>query len=1087
MTLKHQPTPHDVGLAPVTRRLIPGISASLFLAALMACGSGGGSSSTPAPTPAPTISTQPADTTVVVGSTASFSVVATGSPTFQWSKGGTAVSTATSASYTTPATVVADDNTVYAVKATNAGGTATSTNATLHVNYVNITTQPANVSVNVGQPASFTVVAAGSGTLTYQWQQGGTNVAGATTATYQVAAVAASDAGIYTCVVTSSLGTTTTTATTTAKTLTVITPAPVITTQPADTTVVAGNTATFSVVATGAASYQWYKGLLPATGTGNNTATYSVPSAIGANDGEAYSVAVTNTGGATTSSTATLHVNYVSITTQPAAATLAAGQPLNLTVGTPTHGAGSTLSYQWSKGSTHVGTNAASLTLPSLATTDAGDYTCAITSTLNGTTTSTTSNAATINVVALPTITAQPIGGTFFPGDQLNLAVTATFTGNDTYVWKKNGTVIPGATLKTYTIPSLVAGDAGDYMCVVTNTLTSVSASLNTATATVVVQLSPAITSQPVNRTVMEGQTATFSITAKGVGTLTYQWFKGTTPVGTNSASYTTPAAALSDDGSTYSCVVSNGTTPNATSTSATLTVTPMVPSFNASRTTITKGEGIIFTYLYSAGATAAVMTDGTTPVNVLGTTHTTVYPTSNGTYTLNVTVGGVTTPTLIPVTVKTYTPHWFYVVNKDSNDIYQYPVNAASPITTSMGISTYDDGSSVAANALIGEAVGSPVPAGNGAIHIATTPDEKYLYVANNTDGTISAYTADATTGVLAPITGTLTSSTFTLPTGFTAPYCSVSNPTGSRLYVGCTEGIAVFTIDATTGALTAASAQVQQVIPGGRGQGDIVIHPSGKYLFATDSVHSVIKPYAIDATTGALSAAGTDGSPKYVTGVNNSLNPTTIYNPTSLVLDRAGTMLFTRSTDFNWSWADAGTSTNAAIDIYLVDPFTGALTHKSTNEGAPDPTYLAYLVCGQVDGYHGLAFSALPGVDNLYNAFQSDMTMWSAFWSAWAVDMNSANTSTYGTITGYFPDANYAPTVRGATSQMIMSANGSAIVRDRSGVVFAVTCNFEGFMFAYGSDASGNQAYMGSTNGEVTRATGTTPVHGVFTGSLQ
>ncbi|GLH74544.1 hypothetical protein GETHLI_30460 [Geothrix limicola] len=1091
MTPKPPSMLYDIGWRPLTTRLLTGTGTGLVLAALAACG-GGGSKPAPPP-PAPTITSQPADATVVVGNPATFSVVATGSPTYQWTKGGTAISSnGTSATYTTAATAVTDNNAVFAVTVTNAGGAVTSTNATLHVNYVSITTQPVDASVTVGQPASFTVAASGSGTLTYQWQKAGSAINGATNATFPLTSASASDSGSYTCVVTSTLGTTTTSATTTPKTLTVITPAPAITTQPADRTVVAGNAATFSVVASNAASYQWFKGNTPAQEASATSATYTTDPTIASNDGTAIHVDVTNVGGTTSSSVATLHVNYVAIApaSQPANATIAATQPLNLSVGTPTHATGSTLSYQWNKGATAVGTNAPTFTLPSLATTDAGSYTCTITSSLNGTTATTTSNPAEITVVGLPIITAQPVGGTFFPGDQLNLGVTATFTGSESYQWKKNGTAIPGATLKTYTVLSLAAGDAGDYTCDVTNTLTSVPATVTTSVATVVVQLSPGITAQPVNRSVMEGQTATFNVTAKGPGTLSYQWYKGNAPVGGNSASYTTPAVALADDGSSYTCVVSNGTQPNATSAAATLTVTPLVPTFNASRTAITNGEGVTFTYTFSAGATAAVITDGTTPVNVLGTTSSTVfpdlttYPTGHITYTLNVTVGGVTTPTSIPVTVKTYTPKWYYVVNNGSNDIYQYPVNAASPLSgNAMTGYMYDDGSTTPANALIGEAVGSPIAAGNGAIHIATTLDEKYFYVANNTDGTISAYTANATTGVLTAITG----SPFALPAGFTAPYCSASTPDGTRLYVGCAEGIAVLNIDGSTGALTAAAAQIQQVVAGGRGQGDIVIHPSGKFLYATDSVHSVIKPYAIDATTGALTAAGTDASPKYATGVNNNLGPTTIYNPTSLVFDRAGTMLFTRSTDFNWPGSDPMTSTNAAIDIYLVDPSTGDLTHKSVNESVPD-AYGAYLVPGQVDGYHSLAFSALPGVDHLYNTYANDQMLWMTFWSAWTVDTNPANASTYGKLTGYFADADWQAEPRSVMSQMMFTSGGSSIVRDRSGKVFAVTFNWDNMIFSYGSDASGNQTYMGTMfGGETPRTTGTTPVHGVFTGTLQ
>ena len=58
-----------------------------------------------------------------------------------------------------------------------------------------ITTQPASLSVATGTTATFTVVATGSGTLTYQWQTNGTNISGATAASYTTPATTAQDSG----------------------------------------------------------------------------------------------------------------------------------------------------------------------------------------------------------------------------------------------------------------------------------------------------------------------------------------------------------------------------------------------------------------------------------------------------------------------------------------------------------------------------------------------------------------------------------------------------------------------------------------------------------------------------------------------------------------------------------------------------------------------------------------------------------------------------------------------------------------------------------------------------------------------------
>lgn len=84
---------------------------------------------------APAITVQPTAQTVLAGATATFSVTATGSAplTYQWSKGGTAISAATSASYTTPATVAGDNGASFTVTVSNSAGSVTSTAAVLTV------------------------------------------------------------------------------------------------------------------------------------------------------------------------------------------------------------------------------------------------------------------------------------------------------------------------------------------------------------------------------------------------------------------------------------------------------------------------------------------------------------------------------------------------------------------------------------------------------------------------------------------------------------------------------------------------------------------------------------------------------------------------------------------------------------------------------------------------------------------------------------------------------------------------------------------------------------------------------------------
>ena len=158
--------------------------------------------------PPPTITANPTNQTVDVGATATFSVTADGqSLAYQWYKDDIAISGATAATYTTAATVAADDGSVFTVDVLNPSGAVTSTGATLTViAAAAVTTPPASQSVNVGQPAIFSVVATGDN-LTYQWRRNGTDIPGATSRIYTTpAATAADDGAIFAVVVTNAGG-----------------------------------------------------------------------------------------------------------------------------------------------------------------------------------------------------------------------------------------------------------------------------------------------------------------------------------------------------------------------------------------------------------------------------------------------------------------------------------------------------------------------------------------------------------------------------------------------------------------------------------------------------------------------------------------------------------------------------------------------------------------------------------------------------------------------------------------------------------------------------------------------------------------
>lgn len=252
----------------------------------------------------PTITTQPVAQTVVSGGNASFSVAATGSPspTYQWQFNGTNLSGQTSSTLSLTGVTPSQAGN-YAVVVTNVAGSVTSSTAALTVNVPpSITTQPVAQTVNTGGSASFSVVATGTPSPSYQWMFNGANLSGQTSSTLTLTGVTLAQAGNYSVAVSNVAGSTTSSQVT----LTVNVP-PTITSQPVSQIVTNGNTAVFSVSATGIPSpaYQWqFNG---SNMTGQTASTLTIASVAPANAGN-YAVVVSNTAGSVTSNTVTLNV-----------------------------------------------------------------------------------------------------------------------------------------------------------------------------------------------------------------------------------------------------------------------------------------------------------------------------------------------------------------------------------------------------------------------------------------------------------------------------------------------------------------------------------------------------------------------------------------------------------------------------------------------------------------------------------------------------------------------------------------------------------------------------------------------------------
>ncbi len=499
------------------------------------------------------VASAPVSLTNCPGTTASFSVSATGTGlNYQWLKDGLALPGATSSTLTlnNVASVHAGP---YAVVVRGTCGNAVTNSATLTVNEnVVVASAPISLTNCPGTTASFNVSATGTG-LSYQWFKDRTPLPGQTASTLVLNNISSADAGVYSVEVTGVCGN----PVSQAATLTVNENL-VVTVVPPNSTNCPGASAIFTVQASGTGlNYQWYKSGALLLGQTNDTLV--IP-AVGSLDAGAYTVVVEGVCGQPATNHATLVVNEnVVVASAPVSLTNCPGTTASFSV----NATGTGLSYQWSKNGTDlVNQTTSSLTLNNVTAADAGTYTITVTGTCGNPVT----RSATLTVNENIVVASAPVSLTNCPGTTASFSVSATGTGLS-YQWIKDGTALVGRTGSTLVLNSVTSANAGTYAVVVSGTC----GNSVTNFATLAVNQNVVVASAPVSLTNCPGTTASFNVSATGTG-LSYQWSKnGAALVDQTSSSLSLNNVTAADAG-TYTITLT-GTCGNPVTRSATLTV----------------------------------------------------------------------------------------------------------------------------------------------------------------------------------------------------------------------------------------------------------------------------------------------------------------------------------------------------------------------------------------------------------------------------------------------------------------------------------------------------------------------------------
>jgi hypothetical protein len=303
------------------------------------------------------------------------------------------------------------------------------------------------------------------------------------------------------------------------------------------------------------------------------------------------------------------------ITAQPASVINVPGSTVSFTVGVT---GSAPFTYHWQRGGTNLlnggniaGADTATLTLLNVSATDAVAYKVFISNDLG----TVTSDTATFTLSAAdPGIAGQPQDVATNFGATVRFSVGPVGSAPLALQWQKegvdlsdgpapsgSGATVSGSTSSSLVIRGVTCTDSGNYSVRVSNGHGSVTSS----NAVLTVQ-DPYIAVEPASPILAPGATATFSVSAVGSGSLSYQWSKNGTALtdgdnisGSQTATLTLTSISSANSGNYSVAVSGSGCGSNAVSTVGALTVlTPPQPR------TVPAGDRVTFVLGVSSPAT---------------------------------------------------------------------------------------------------------------------------------------------------------------------------------------------------------------------------------------------------------------------------------------------------------------------------------------------------------------------------------------------------------------------------------------------------------------------------------------------------
>jgi hypothetical protein len=323
-------------------------------------------------------------------------------------------------------------------------------------------------SVFEGTEVTFTAIADGFPTITYEWFLDDIRVPGQTGSNLVLTNVQLEQAGQYYARATSGFGS----GRTLPIKLNVITPRPIIVLQPEPIVAPEGGTASFTVSAVGEAPlrYQWRKNGLNLGGATSPILTITNLAIL---DDATYTVVVFNSHGFALSNPVRLTVSTRPLfITHPIAQTIASGTPVSLNV---QNSGPQPFFYQWVlNGAPIPGANDPTYRVPAAHFTNSGSYSVVVTNGIGAA----TSNPALISVNSAPVVLSEPIDQQISSGSPASFSANIVGTQPLHFQWFRSGTNLPGATNLSLPFSSGQLFDNGFYGIRAANAFGSVTSSL---------------------------------------------------------------------------------------------------------------------------------------------------------------------------------------------------------------------------------------------------------------------------------------------------------------------------------------------------------------------------------------------------------------------------------------------------------------------------------------------------------------------------------------------------------------------------------------------------------------------------------